>query len=546
MPAPTNTSFATATELGELSTTDLVTTQQVDDAGTTYTVYFTGTVPAEARVVSAYAFGDLTVYKPTIEPYEGALPTPTAVLGGITAQNKPVQFPVTGGAQYWFKVTTNAGNPSPANLTLKLQVAETRSSAIGAIAINDDTSGFPLAILSGTADYTVLRFQNEFPAGEGGDTLSNGRILVENIATDTVDLYKPGADYALVTQIPAVVGAQRWVRTCLAGQVFYVGEDANPASFFSVTSAGVASTRHTLTGITSLGALAANNAQTLVYFAEGPNGSAIKTWAIGGAAGPDFAVGIANNSVSDILVLSDDTLIVGYANGGTSTYQVKHYDTDGSTLRTYPLGTFRAIVPRLASAIDDPASFWVLFEPSGADSGKCVFYNIQVSDGTILTTRTSAGYEQGAYQAAASATPLARFGNSLSCPFWIVRAITATRTRTIRRLRQFQLPSDPDNRMMFCSRLELLLKAGIGLLPDGSGTPVAGEVPRVMMRISRDGGQTWGPERWVSAGERGKWMTRVRWLRNGRYRNAVVQLVVDAPVDWQLLSMSGDFTVGSS
>ena len=57
------------------------------------------------------------------------------------------------------------------------------------------------------------------------------------------------------------------------------------------------------------------------------------------------------------------------------------------------------------------------------------FLKIRVSDGTVLTTRLHAEFEVGAYQAAVSASPVARFGASFSCPFWIVpTAITTTTT----------------------------------------------------------------------------------------------------------------------
>lgn len=110
----------------------------------------------------------------------------------------------------------------------------------------------------------------------------------------------------------------------------------------------------------------------------------------------------------------------------------------------------------------------------------------------------------------------------------------------IRRERQFLLPSSDDNKTMFCSVLELLPQPGVGLI---SGQ---GDDPQVMLSISRDGGQTFGPERWESAGEQGQYKKRVRWLRNGRWRNGVAKIVVSDPVDWQFVRMSGEFTEGSS
>ncbi len=100
----------------------------------------------------------------------------------------------------------------------------------------------------------------------------------------------------------------------------------------------------------------------------------------------------------------------------------------------------------------------------------------------------------------------------------------------IRRQRRGLLPSSPDQRRLKIPVLELLCRTGIG----DSGTPD----PQVMLRISYDGGKTWGPERWRSAGAVGRYANRVRWLRAvGLYRNAVFEITVTDPVDWQFLDL---------
>jgi hypothetical protein len=50
--------------------------------------------------------------------------------------------------------------------------------------------------------------------------------------------------------------------------------------------------------------------------------------------------------------------------------------------------------------------------------------------------------------------------------------------------------------------------------------------PQVMMRLSRDGGLTWGTERWASMGKTGEYAKRVRFLRNGRFRDGVLELML--------------------
>lgn len=109
-----------------------------------------------------------------------------------------------------------------------------------------------------------------------------------------------------------------------------------------------------------------------------------------------------------------------------------------------------------------------------------------------------------------------------------------------RRLRQWALPSDPDGRWIFLRRLELVLQAGVGL------TTGQGSDPHVLVQLSRDGGQTWGPERRLTAGQRGQYEARA-WLQNaGRYRDGAVRIVVSDPVVWQFLAADAVLEVGTS
>lgn len=101
----------------------------------------------------------------------------------------------------------------------------------------------------------------------------------------------------------------------------------------------------------------------------------------------------------------------------------------------------------------------------------------------------------------------------------------ATRLYADRRVRQFSIPTD-ENQWIFIHEIELELQRGQGLA-EGQG-----QVPQVMFSLSRDGGQTWGPERWVDAGRLGEYLRRVRWLQCGRARNPVGRIVVSDPIFW--------------
>lgn len=96
-----------------------------------------------------------------------------------------------------------------------------------------------------------------------------------------------------------------------------------------------------------------------------------------------------------------------------------------------------------------------------------------------------------------------------------------------RRERQAPRLAQDQNRVRYES-LQLVMDVGIGNRID------PGADPQVMLSTSCDGGQTFGPERWTSAGKLGAYGTRVRWTRLGQARNFVFKVVVSDPVLWRI------------
>jgi len=74
----------------------------------------------------------------------------------------------------------------------------------------------------------------------------------------------------------------------------------------------------------------------------------------------------------------------------------------------------------------------------------------------------------------------------------------------------------------------------------GAGVPATfpGYDPMVMLRISRDGGHTFGNERWKSLGKQGNYLTRVMLRRLGSAEDFVVQITTTDPVKFVLASGS--------
>lgn len=85
------------------------------------------------------------------------------------------------------------------------------------------------------------------------------------------------------------------------------------------------------------------------------------------------------------------------------------------------------------------------------------------------------------------------------------------------------------------SQLQVDLESGVGL---ASGQ---GSEPRIMLQISKDGGHTWGAERWVSMGRIGEYTKRAIWNRLGQARDWTFRLRVSDPVKRVVL---GAYVVG--
>lgn len=113
-----------------------------------------------------------------------------------------------------------------------------------------------------------------------------------------------------------------------------------------------------------------------------------------------------------------------------------------------------------------------------------------------------------------------------------------TTTYQIRRLRRVAIPWDEAHRFKTISRLELIAQAGIG---DSVTTD-----PKVMLRVSRDGGLTWGTEHHLHAGAVGQYLQRLTITRLGRARNPVIELTTTDPVAWQWVELLVDLSEGTS
>lgn len=102
---------------------------------------------------------------------------------------------------------------------------------------------------------------------------------------------------------------------------------------------------------------------------------------------------------------------------------------------------------------------------------------------------------------------------------------------TIRRLRRTPYVSD-ENQWLFLDRVELGIESGVGLAAPVGLLTGPGVDPQLWLRVSRDGGHTWGASMTAAMGRMGLYLTRAIWRRLGRVRadRLVIEITQTDPV----------------
>lgn len=116
--------------------------------------------------------------------------------------------------------------------------------------------------------------------------------------------------------------------------------------------------------------------------------------------------------------------------------------------------------------------------------------------------------------------------------YWADESLTGdVDGRAIRRIRTPPAMFS-QNQRLFVNSFELYPEIGLGNAVDPASNP------QIMLRISKDGGKTWGNERWKSAGKAGEYSTRCRWDRCGQGRRMVFEISVSDGIPWRILGAS--------
>lgn len=561
MPAPPNTTSGTAVDITSLPYS--VTQTGIHDAGTTYSVWYKFTATVDGTL-GLWGFGDLATYRPTTKVRI------TNPAGAVYQQyqNRPTYFSVTAGLTYYFEVVPNAGNPTPATLTLSLLEHQTQAVPAGSIGINDVTATYPAALLDIDSNYTVLRYVAGIHNGEyGAATLPNGLLLIGGGATG---LYLYDASYAFIT-FAAPAETCYWLTSnnvdtfyAASGWPFTVGN----STVYSLTDAGVLTGDSWVLDQPDVRGIAVSPDESILYYIaqnDVTTNLPVRRWDLNAdAVLSNLAAGIDADTymTSNLICLSDGSVLVGYRNDTAMTQFVRQYSAAGAVVQTFNL-TWQTTTGQqdlMARDITD-ATFWYWQHGDSSINAASTFTQFTVATGAVARTVLGAQYDAGRYAYSETATPLTRFGNPYSCPFWIAQsgapappegqglngpealaAFAADGTMADYKLvwvRRAPHLAD-ENQRVFYRKFELDLQTGVGL-STGQGSD-----PKVWLRFSNDGGATWTEYRHLSMGAIGAYTTRAIARQLGSARDRVFEVRCSDPVFTGIAAAYLDLEEGTS
>jgi hypothetical protein len=446
MAPPANTTSATAVDVGILPYT---TTQQVDDAGIVYTVWYKYTATADG-MLALWMYGAVDAYAPSVRVYLApGTTTQYMAVGASPAAHtltEPVQFPIRSGETYLFKASYSGTVFSPSILTVHLETfTPTTIIPRESIAINDDAGTvprgdgtfdtFPLALLSSTADYTSLRYIPSFPSGETGDCLNDGTSLVGNDnESDTPKLYVFDANVTqlAVTDISAVCFSLKDIRANrLTGKFFMLYQDVSGAHRYRIsrvsalgaieaTTSAIGTAGHTILCI------ATSPDDTIAYYVDNTVTAAIRRWdLVNDVALSDLVVVNANFS-RNIVCLSDGSVVAVLQ---IPVNEIRRYSAAGALLNSYTAASIgmdflTGADSRLAQSVDS-LTFWYRNlingdAVTGVQSGKMV--KVDADSGSVLLSVLGTAYSVGDSLSSPKSPSVlpTLFGYSESCTFWVL------------------------------------------------------------------------------------------------------------------------------
>lgn len=342
----------------------------------------------------------------------------------VSATNVPIQYPLVAGQTYIIRVFRVSGTAG--SCAISARMGPTEAISHGAILDPDDTLGFPGSVVS--RDTGEVLAHVELVEAEWGDQLDDGTILLDKKSDASLHLLDASFEEILsIAALGVTNSSQVIIRMSPGLQQFfagYLGSGATDATVHQIAADGTVLDSWTLPDA-GLTAMAPNNDGSIVYVA-GQVSSAnapVKRWNTDGAGsfGSNLIAGQGANWIAtDILVLSDDSIIIVWLNT-VAVFQavVKRIASDGTVLGTYTKNDRRDFARLAYDADDRTTDFWLWTHDI---DGLSTFERIRAASMTVVeTVPLVRDFESGVYVGAETATPDAFFGISQSCPFIVLR-----------------------------------------------------------------------------------------------------------------------------
>lgn len=427
MPPPSNITAATATEITSLP---FSTTQNVYDAGTTYTVWYKYTAQIGDNMIGLWGYGDFigNNYVVRTHVYQG--PESSLLSWLPITDDRPTQFPVTVGVTYFVSFEKRP-DLTPTSAVLNLSVLKHTEST--------DTDGYFLnqafnksatynappisSILSADRDQIINRYIRNIVIGEAGDRLADGTLMLSEAYTSPhIEIYN--SSYVSQISIPFSVGTGVAIRAHHSTNRFWAASDVFRPTIKEYSSAGAElfSVRVDAT-ITGSGPLAVNNARNIVYFGVKSTGQPIWKRDLNTGVESIFVDLVSMHIAVESIVLSDDTVLILYAQAQADPANVfvRRYNPAGTLVQTYEMGSLGNFVPRIGIDPTDSSHFHIYYLPvSGIPRDR--IDKIRISDGVVVRSRYYTRYVAGAYGGFAVPEPIARFGHDPSCPLIVLHS----------------------------------------------------------------------------------------------------------------------------
>ena len=457
---------------------------------------------------------------------------------------------------YYLRIRNVPTGPTTGTFTVTADVT-TYSPTLseGTIIVNDDSTGQLGTVWSRAG--TLLGIA-PIVAGEIGDSLPSGYLLLHDVFGSDgsrLKLYDPTLTLSASLDTSPSLGST-FPCICNDGTQFYV-LNRTDRTVWTVNGG-------TITKIATLddpgdliSAIGVKRDGSVLYYTvkEASVSNAIMRWdLVTDAALSDFytleltngeiASTAFNENPGEIIVQGDGTLVTWYRDDDDSEDVLVHVSAAGVLIQDftfvhdtidhlhYPASGVSSVTLWTKDPFDQFGTFRTInletgeasteFEKELFDNGLNVVGNELFGPATSCTLIVGGGYN-----------PTEDGGGDDSNP-----DAGATRLK-IRRLRRTPHLALRGQRV-FIHKFQLDLEPGVGLV-DGQG-----EDPQVMLRISRDGGHTWGNELWRSAGQIGEYRWRAIWYRLGVARDAVFEVSMSDPVKWVIVDAWIDVQEGAN